>query len=330
MTVIQRIVDNRVFLFGLDYLYRQAIKPHERDELLTCARNVTAALRVAPADVPIEGYYADDRQLTEYFRLMRGLAQEQISRSSEAEQLADFRRLQAVKSSPIYGGERDEDSESLLPARVDPLKKALLQENHFWSVEGVTHAAHSLAANSEDFSLAGLAALAKDPVVLCAMAESVVLYEDYRDVEAFYTGRTTEPPEYDYIWSVDDELSRGAKRFVETFNSLFNEQVSLPTEALARDIWLAAKENRAVGRCVNLGYYDGGEPTQYYHWAIFGNDNAIAEVQEFWSPRVWTSSDYKAVTAYRGPLSESQITMSDKEFRALGPKTELRTDAKTH
>jgi hypothetical protein len=106
MTVIQRIVDNRAFLFGLDYLYREAIKLHERDELLNCARNVAETLGVAPANVPIEGYYAEDQQLTEYFRLMRGLAREKDSRASEVDQLADFKRLEAVKSSPIFGGQK--------------------------------------------------------------------------------------------------------------------------------------------------------------------------------------------------------------------------------
>lgn len=51
-----RIVDNRTFLLGLDYLYRNAMKRHECGELLRCARHVAAALRVAPAAVPVEGY----------------------------------------------------------------------------------------------------------------------------------------------------------------------------------------------------------------------------------------------------------------------------------
>ena len=34
-----------------------------------------APLEVGPADVPVEGYYAQDERLTEYFRLMRTLQQ---------------------------------------------------------------------------------------------------------------------------------------------------------------------------------------------------------------------------------------------------------------
>jgi len=59
------VVDNRVFLLGLDKLYRDAMKRHERGELLACARRVAAPLHETPADVPVEGYYAEDEQLTE-------------------------------------------------------------------------------------------------------------------------------------------------------------------------------------------------------------------------------------------------------------------------
>ena len=38
MRTDRRIVNNRVFLLGLDELYREAIKRHERDELLRSAR----------------------------------------------------------------------------------------------------------------------------------------------------------------------------------------------------------------------------------------------------------------------------------------------------
>lgn len=49
------VVDNRVFLPGLDKLNRGAMKRHERAELLTCAGKVAAALGIRPASVPFEG-----------------------------------------------------------------------------------------------------------------------------------------------------------------------------------------------------------------------------------------------------------------------------------
>ncbi len=74
------VVDNRVFLLGLDDLYRRAMKWNEGFELLRCAREVAWALHVQPAAVPVEGYYAEDEHLTEYFRVLRALQAETNSR----------------------------------------------------------------------------------------------------------------------------------------------------------------------------------------------------------------------------------------------------------
>jgi hypothetical protein len=50
----RRVVNNRVFLLGLDELYREALKRHERVELLHCARETASAVSVAPADGGIQ------------------------------------------------------------------------------------------------------------------------------------------------------------------------------------------------------------------------------------------------------------------------------------
>src|SRR5688572_21285690 len=57
----ERVVDDRIFLRGLHELYRTGIKPHERRELLPAARSVAAKLNVRQSDIPVEGYYAEDR-----------------------------------------------------------------------------------------------------------------------------------------------------------------------------------------------------------------------------------------------------------------------------
>lgn len=316
MTVIQRIVDNRVFLLGLDYLYREAIKPHERNELLNCAQNLAATLGVAPANVPIEGYYAEDQQLTEYFRLMRGLAQVEDWRASAVDQRADFKRLKAVKSSPIYGDQEREGSKSLLPPMEGALSKALRGTAPAWNLERLTEAAHSIASDSDDFSLTGLAALVRDTVVLCSLGESVVLYSDFFDIPMFLRREKVEPPTFEYIWSVDEELSRRAMSFVETFNTLFGEHLPLPKKPQAELYWHASQKNEIIGRCVNLGYNPDVKPTQYYHWVIFQNQNGVAEVQEFWSPRIWTTSDYQSLATKPGPLSESLTGLTERELQA--------------
>src|SRR5215470_8676494 len=128
---MRRVVDNRTFLLGLDKLYREAMKPHERSELLDCARQVAAALQVGPADVPIEGYYTEDARLTEYFRLMRSLqklGKENVPRVASLDQ---FQRLRDVTSSPIYG--RVVDTDTLLPGGRDSLSQALDDTKPNWS-----------------------------------------------------------------------------------------------------------------------------------------------------------------------------------------------------
>lgn len=74
------VVTNRVFLLGLDELYRQAVRVHERGELLNCARVVAVALGVEAVDIPVEGYYASDPKLTAYFLIMRALQNVPASR----------------------------------------------------------------------------------------------------------------------------------------------------------------------------------------------------------------------------------------------------------
>src|SRR5262245_22690929 len=99
MKTDRRVVNNRVFLLGLDELYREAMKEHERDELLRCARETARSLSVIAADVPIEGYYSEDERLTEYFRLVRSLQQVPKGRESEVSGLTGFKRLKEVTES---------------------------------------------------------------------------------------------------------------------------------------------------------------------------------------------------------------------------------------
>jgi hypothetical protein len=52
----------------------------------------TSILRDGMADVPIEGYYTGDVDLTTYFRLMRALQAVSLSRASEIEAMPQFQR----------------------------------------------------------------------------------------------------------------------------------------------------------------------------------------------------------------------------------------------
>lgn len=276
------VVDNRVFLLGLDHLYRDAIQPHERGELLTCARTVASALDVAPATGPVEGYYADDPLLTEYFQLTRALQFTPVPRKPEAERLPEFRRLLEVRSAPLYG--RPEYGDGLLPVGRNALSEALQACWPEWTVNRLTAAARAAARDTDDYSLVGLAARAADPVALAALGESVVLYSPS------VTGAL--PPPLEFVWRVDDDLAKQAGRFVQAFRAVFGEDLPQPHPRNAEVYWVAYVLARILGRCVRLGQTQDVPPLNYY-WAICRTPTGEPTVQEFWHRELWTTARYR-------------------------------------
>jgi len=291
-----RVVDNRVFLLGLDKLYRGAMKRHERTELLGCARRIAEELDVAPAAGPVEGYYAEDERLTEYFLLVRALQDIDGGSASSVSPLPEFRRLLDVVSSPLFGF--PEYGGKLLPAGRDALSQALIDTFPAWTVSRLTATAHTSAVATGDISLVGLAARAQDAVVLAATRESVVLYAEP------VMGAALEPPQPQYVWKVDDDLAEHARRFVDTFNALFGEELPPPDAEQAEIFWDACKDNRILGRCVRLGFDDSTLPVRHYHWAIRLSDSREMVVQDFWNDEVWTTARYWGAVRETGRFPE--------------------------
>jgi hypothetical protein len=292
----KHVVDNRVFLLGLDKLYRDAMKQHERGELLRCARRVAEVLRATPADVPVEGYYAEDRQLTEYFCLVRALQDVDEGATPSVDSLSEFQRLRDVTSAPLYG--RPQYSGKLLPAGRDALSQALLDTFPDWTVASLTAAAYSQALGIDEISLVGLAARVQDAVVLAAVRESVVLYAE------MILGAALHPPRPKYVWKVDKDLAQQARRFIDTFNGLFGEELPPPDPAQAERYWHAYDDNEILGRCVRLGYDDSISPIRHYHWAICRAADGQFAVQEFWKPEVWTTTRYRSALRGAGRCPE--------------------------
>lgn len=282
---VEQIVDNRVFLLGLDELYRRRMKRHESTELLTCARAVAARLNVSPAEVPIEGYYAETRRLTEYFRLMRGLQAVRNENVRHVARMREFQRLLSVVSAPLFG--RPIEEGLLFPVGRDPLAQALydIGTERLWTVDTLVEQAHRVAVGTDDFSLVGLASIARDEVVVAALRESVGLYAEKA------LSRFSRPPIPIYIWRVDDELARRAARFVTTFNDLFEEDLPEPLAENADLFFGTADEEGIVGRCVCIGRTP--PPTQFYHWAIREGTGGRLEVEDFWDIEIQTTSRYR-------------------------------------
>jgi hypothetical protein len=282
---VRRVVDNRVFLLGLDELYREAMKTHERDELLVHSRAVANALSVAPTNVPIEGYYAEDEHLTEYFRLVRALQKVSKSLESIVANLQGFIRLRQVLESPLFG--RPTSGQCLFSAGEDALTLALNQTYSQWTIEVVTHKAYECAAESSDFALVTLAALARDPVVLAALRETAVLYAAVAAGAAFQA-------EPEYIWQVDAVIEERAERFIKTFNDLFGELLPKPVAGNAGNFWLASTKGSVLGRCVRIGVDNPMLPKRHYHWAIELDTNRKLVVKDFWDTDLWTTTRFRA------------------------------------
>ncbi|MBM3290325.1 MAG: hypothetical protein FJY92_09255 [Candidatus Hydrogenedentes bacterium] len=283
---IRRVIDNRVLVLGLDWMYREAIKPHERGELLDCARRVADALHLVPARGPVEGYYAEDPALTEYFQTVRALQGADGESRPAVSSLAAFQRLIEVMASPIFG--RAQRTDRLLPSTRDPLTQALAKAYPTWDVPGLTADAAQVALASNDYSLVGLAARARDPVLIAATRESTVLYADAPAMASRVR------PTIEYVWDVEPDLADAAGRFVAEFNALFRETLPAPRPAGAEHYWHAHGMNTVLGRCVRIGTETGVTPPQHYHWGICLGDGEDLVVHDFWDKSLWTTQRFRA------------------------------------
>jgi hypothetical protein len=154
-------------------------------------------------------------------------------------------------------------------------------------VPRLVDAAAREAERRDDFSLVGMAARTRDPVLLAAVRETVVLY-----AEVVLAIGLPDPRKEEYVWRVSPELVELAQRFVSTANSLLHAQLPPPEAASAEAYWSAYGKNDIIGRCVRLGYDEHNRKVQHYHWAIRQHGDAL-EVHDFWDLRHWTTTMYR-------------------------------------
>ena len=292
------IIDDRVFLIGLDCLYRDQMKWFEADKLLPCAEKMAQVLAVQPADIPIEGYYTESHKLRQYFQTMRALQEVNVDKQTAVNGLFEFEFIMKILTSGLYGEPVHNDK--LLPGGRDPLSRALKQRAGMtWNIPTLMKTAYEYAADHDDFSLVSLAVRTRDPVVVTALRESVVLY-----AEMGYFG-IKEEPQFRYIWRVSPEIAETASRFIQTFNQLTSGELPLANARNAEIFLKAFTENQILGRCVRLGDSGGGQPP-YYHWAIYTtnwhNPQAL-QVEDFWNEKIVTTETYRAHDPGKGPVN---------------------------
>jgi FHA domain len=281
------LVDNRVFMLGLNELYRDAMKQFESSRLLQSARGVATALHVTPGRFPIEGYYADTPKLREYYCLMRTLQELDKTEEDKVRGLFEFQFLTQVMRSPLFG--RTKEGNKLLPRAVDSLAQALLDCRPAWSLNRLVKAAYEDALRYNDCSLVGLAARTQDAIILTATRESTVLY-----AEVICLG-LSEEPQIKYEWTVDDSLAKAANILIETFNGFVPGALPKAEPVNAGRFYGSYSDSEFIGRCVRIAMTP--DHKEHYHWAIAlirqEESSSTLGVDEFWSGTIWTTERYR-------------------------------------
>lgn len=290
--IITRTLDNRALLIALDNLYREQMKTYEEDVLLPASRQLVKQLELPIAQVPIEGYYHESAELTEYFLTMRALQACARQHAQVISHMPAYQLLAQISGSPIFGCEA---KMGFFPQRLDAIFCALEQTSvAAWSVDVITAKAHTIATAQDDFSLVGLAAFIADAVVLTAVRESTVLYAAVALASA-----ASKPAKIVYQWQVDPALQARVNRFIQEFNRLTQGAIKAAEPANIEYFYHAFSDNELLGRCVCIGKNDSQQPVMYCHWAI-NHSNGQLKVDEFWSDELWTSERYQSERLWAG------------------------------
>jgi hypothetical protein len=288
---IYRIVNNRILILGIDEIYRKYMKEFESVFLLPQVEVIAAKLNVHEADVPIEGYYGEHETLTRYFKLIRAL--QEVAESSEilVHDLPEFHKIWEVTNSPIFG--KPIRKGKLLPQGRDPLSQALEDTKDMgWKAQKIIGRAYEVVMGMDDISLVGLTVRLKDPIVITALRESVILYAEKLEL-GYY-----QEPKIKYLWKVDNEFAQVANRLIEEFNKLLPKDsyisngIPKAEPQNANRFYSSFGDNEILGRCANLGL-DRSSPPQHYHWAITKQKDEFA-LDEFWDTKLWTTDEYRA------------------------------------
>jgi hypothetical protein len=283
------IVTDRVFVLGLDGLYREDMRKQETHILLPCARAVLRALRLKPCEGPVEGYYSESPELAEYFRAVRALQPVDPVRLQEVRHMPAFQRLFTTCSARLFGSRQIEPG--FLGTRRDSLSEALTAGPDSWNLNTLLREAARASVVYDDYSLAGLASRLQDAVCLTALRESVVLYAELvimaDDINDLLRDRI-------YEWDLSPELSENAARFIDDYNGLFQSHLPAARAENARAYDESYAGNDPACRCVRIGTDPLASPPRHYHWKIDTTRGGEYTACDFLSEEIWTTSSYRA------------------------------------
>lgn len=282
--VIVKEINNRNLVLAIDYLYREDMKRFEVGALLPAASKLVELLSLSLVDVPVEGYYTENEDLTKYFLKIKTLQNCTNEDQSRVVNEDSYKKLSKTMSSEIFGyGKKS----GFFPQRLDSLYYALMDVPvNDWKVSTITEVAYELSEKNNDISLTGIAASLKDSVVLTALRESIALYG------AVAAGCAMEPPEIRYEWNVDSKLEDSINQFIDRFNILTESSVKNANAQNVEYFYDAFEENKIAGRCIFIGLDDRKDPIENYHWAIKYSQGDFI-VDDFWSTDIWTTERYE-------------------------------------
>ena len=287
---IEYVVNDFVLILSLDSFYRDCMKKYEAEDLLPLVKNIFEELKISPGEFPVEGYYYETDELKSYFnhvKTLQTLEQESIKCKEKIYNMSGYKKLTELFCSGLYGIYEYEGF--LLPAVRDPIYYSLksLQQPEKWNAENILNEAYTIIKDTEDTTIVGLGILLKNPVIVTALKESVVLYNDILP-----TGELDHRIKYiyKYIWNVSKEIENLANKIIEIFNGICPYRIPIAVAENAKKYYNNFSSNPIKIRCVKIGYDNLSQ--KYYHWAI-NNVNYNYKFVDFWDTKLWTTEDAK-------------------------------------
>jgi hypothetical protein len=283
------IVGDFELILGLDSFYRNQMKEYETKVLLPLIIQIFQKLNISQKEYPIEGYYYESDELKNYFNYIKTLQQVSIKRKEDLQDMSGYKKLTELFCSGLYG--KYEYKDNILPQTKDPIYYALESlPIEKWNVENIMNTANTIINDTDNTTIVGLGVLLKNPIIVTALRESVVLYSDF-----YCTGAPDFSIKYinKYIWNVSKEIENLANKIIEIFNEICPYKIPKAIEKNAEIYYDEFTSNPIDLRCVRIGHdnFSG----RNFHWAIKNQEYLTSNYKfiEFWDTKLWTTEDAK-------------------------------------
>ncbi len=308
------VIDDIQYFRALESEVRDGMKSFEIS-LLPVAEQAVKDSGFSVGTYPVEGYYHEKPELTQYFNCIRTLQGNYTTTITPA-----IQHLHNVYTHPIFGlkqgmrtaiNQTDVYYPQLNPVTISPVVDPVtvatqrLAPPHKlpdWTTESIIQEAEKIP---KGICLVGLALLVDelhkekgkyDPVATCAARETTVLSA------MKWINITSVGPETKIDWRVSPKVEAYGKEVVNGYNDLITEysmmvkrsQGSKSAQRIVRqmtpkNVESVLKHAPDMRRCVNLCADDR---VGFYHWAI-QEKNGRYHVVDFYAPQIVTTKEYQ-------------------------------------